>query len=128
MQPEQKEKLMNAGIQIEDTLERCMGNEELVDRLLCKFFREPVFEEYLESVRAGDRDRFYKLAHTLKGTCGNLGMKAMADIFAKQVTLYREDRYEEALSYCGAAEEAYRRARQAAWEIFRWHQSGFSES
>ena len=65
-----------AGIDVASALERMMGSEALLERLLGKFPEDknlPVLREALES---GDPGRAAAAAHTLKGVCGNLSMTA----------------------------------------------------
>jgi signal transduction histidine kinase/CheY-like chemotaxis protein len=54
---------------------RVNGNDELLRKLLDRFRREQPGTpgEIRRALEAGDRERAERLAHTLKGLCGNLG-------------------------------------------------------
>ena len=78
-----------AGIDVASALERMMGSEALLERLLGKFPEDknlPVLREALES---GDPDRAAAAAHTLKGVCGNLSMTELYGLFTRQVDALR---------------------------------------
>ena len=66
-----------AGIDVEEALKRMSGSEELLRELLNDFgvqFSGAV-EEIEAALREGDRPLAQRLAHTLKGTAGNLSAK-----------------------------------------------------
>ena len=78
-----------AGIDVASALERMMGSEALLERLLEKFPEDknlPVLREALES---GDPGRAAAAAHTLKGVCGNLSMTELYGLFTRQVDALR---------------------------------------
>lgn len=75
------------GVDAEFGLKVCMGNESLFRRLLTKF--TPKHQDFEQRFRASldqDMQVAADVAHSLKGTAGNLGMKALYDAaFALEV-------------------------------------------
>ena len=58
MQPQTKETLSAAGININDGLERFMGNEALLTRFLKRFLEDSNYRTLLHAVSAGDQKIF----------------------------------------------------------------------
>lgn len=79
----------NAGIDVESALERLLGNEGLLERLLGKFLDDPQYSILCAALECGDMDRAVTAAHTLKGVCGNLSMTKLFQLFSKQVDALR---------------------------------------
>ena len=86
---ERKNQLMAAGIQVESVLERVMGNEDLLERLLKKFPDEPHYSALCAALELGDAEQAVSAAHTLKGVCGNLSMAELYGLFTRQVDALR---------------------------------------
>ncbi|MFC1877380.1 response regulator [Thermodesulfobacteriota bacterium] len=67
------------GINIKDALNRVAGNRGLLKKLLRKFSlrQRNVIEEIESAITSKDRETAIRLAHTLKGTSGNLGAQEL---------------------------------------------------
>ena len=89
MTPERRDQLEAAGIDIESALERMMGSEALLERLLGKFLDDPQYPALRTALEAGDMERAVSAAHTLKGVCGNLSMTGLYGLFTRQVDALR---------------------------------------
>ena len=85
-----KERLEQAGINVDDVLERFMGNEALLDRMLKGFLQDQNYAALCQAVEAGDASAL-AASHTLKGLCGNFSMEEMSALVTKQVALLRGD-------------------------------------
>ena len=96
MELEQKNKLMAAGIDVEDALKRMMGSEQLLLRLLGKFASDHNYGQWTEAMEMKNREKAIDAAHALKGICGNLSMTELYLLFSKQVDDLRAERWEEA--------------------------------
>lgn len=72
-----KEKLINLGVDIEEGIERFVGNESMYIKFLVKFKDDPTFETLKKSVESGSNEEIYRRAHTLKGIAGNLSIKSV---------------------------------------------------
>lgn len=77
MKAEDKEVLMEAGIDVADTLERFMGSEDLMMKFLLRFPQDESFVQMKQALEANNAEEAYKAAHSLKGLAGNLGMKRL---------------------------------------------------
>ena len=84
-----REQLEGAGICVEQALERMMGSEALLERLLGKFLEDRNLPALREALAAGDTEGAFTAAHTLKGVCGNLSMAALYDLFTRQTEALR---------------------------------------
>ena len=89
MTPERRDQLEAAGIDIESALERMMGSEALLERMMGKFLDDPQYPALRAALEAGDVERAVSAAHTLKGVCGNLSMTGLYGLFTRQVDALR---------------------------------------
>lgn len=89
MTPERRDQLEAAGIDIESALERMMGSEALLERMMGKFLDDPQYPALRAALEAGDVERAVSAAHTLKGVCGNLSMTELYGLFTRQVDALR---------------------------------------
>ena len=78
-----------AGIDVASALERMMGSEALLERLLGKFLDDPQYPALLAALEQGDLEGAVSAAHTLKGVCGNLSMTGLYGQFTRQVDALR---------------------------------------
>ena len=79
-----------AGIDVGEALERMMGSEALLERLLGRFLEDGSFSALGAALERGDQEGAVTAAHTLKGVCGNLSMTALFGLFTSQVAALRE--------------------------------------
>ncbi|HIS69629.1 MAG TPA: Hpt domain-containing protein [Candidatus Gallacutalibacter stercoravium] len=117
MQPQTKETLSAAGININDGLERFMGNEALLTRFLKRFLEDSNYRTLLHAVSAGDQKQAMAASHTLKGICGNLSMTALFDLLTQQVQLLRAGDWASACSLMPQISASYQMAVEAIKNI-----------
>ncbi len=67
------------GADVETTLKRFMGKEELYLKFIMKFQDDNNLEALLSSLDAQDYEGVFHSAHTLKGVAGNLGLNPVYD-------------------------------------------------
>lgn len=91
MEKEKREQLKSLGVDVDSTLERFMGNEELYLKFVRKTGEDPTVGELMEALERGDYDAVYRSAHTLKGVAANLGFSYLQSAAEKAVCLMRED-------------------------------------
>ena len=84
-----RDRLEAAGLDTAQALERMMGSEALLERLLDKFLEDGNFAALTAALRAGDAAGAVQAAHTLKGVCGNLSMTELYRLFTGQVEALR---------------------------------------
>ena len=66
--------LKRFGADTDDGLTRCMGNEGFYFKLIGKVVEDKSFSCLEEAVAAGDLDKAFDAAHSLKGVLGNLAL------------------------------------------------------
>ncbi len=72
-----KRRLVSAGIDVDEALDRFMGSEALMVKYLARFPQDPNFSLMEQAIRAGDAAQAFTAAHTLKGVTGNLSIHAL---------------------------------------------------
>ena len=107
MTQERKQALLEAGIAVENALERCMGNEMLLERLLDKFAEDKTYAELLQAMSEKNQALAVRAAHTLKGVCGNLSMERLYHLLEKQVEVLRRNDWDSAKELMPAITQAY---------------------
>ncbi len=65
-------RLFQAGVDVNDAVERLGGDKELYEDLLAHFKQSPRYDNLLKAIEDGDAAQAFQLAHALKGTAGNL--------------------------------------------------------
>lgn len=114
MTKEVRDALTKAGIQVDEALERLMGSESLLERLLKKFLDDPSFPELSAALAEGRKEEAFRAAHTLKGVCGNLSITRLERLVGRQVELLRDGRdWEGAEALQPEVAAAYQQAREA---------------
>lgn len=89
MTSERIRQLEAGGIDVAQALERVMGNESLLERLLGKFLDAPQYHALCAALERGDPEQAAAAAHTMKGMCGNLSMTELFRLFTMQVETLR---------------------------------------
>lgn len=109
MDESRKEKLLEAGVNIDTALERFMGKEELLVRFLKKFREDNNYALLKEAIADKRYKDAFTAAHTLKGLCGNLSLVNLFDIVHDEVEYLRNDKYAEAEEVFPKVESEYER-------------------
>ncbi len=86
-------KLRDAGIDYEDGLRRCAGNDTLYERLLGMFAQDTNYAESLEAFGRQDWDELFSHMHEIKGMSSNLSMTDVYADAAEIVALLRSQDY-----------------------------------
>ena len=108
-----KERLMVAGIDVNGTLERFMGNEALLEQMLNKFKDDTHFQKLLEAAKQLNGDEGLSFSHTLKGMCGNLGMTELYELFDRQMRIFRGGDIADAFALLSEITPVYERMMEA---------------
>ena len=69
--------LEDAGIKWTETLPKLLNNEQIYIKYLKKLLTNDYYERLLMMLDAGECEVAFELAHTLRGTVGNLGVELM---------------------------------------------------
>lgn len=78
-----------AGIDLQDLMQRLMGNTTLVRVVIKKFVADPTYQKLLDAMDAGDMKGAEMACHSLKGMCGNLSLKELFELFQEQLKYFR---------------------------------------
>lgn len=107
MDPARRQRLTEAGLDLNGALDRFMNNEALLERFLAKFPADPNHDRLTAAVAAGDKEGALTAAHTLKGVCGNLSMTALFELLTRQVAAFRADDWEGAVAMMPELDRMY---------------------
>ena len=113
MDTAQKERLIAAGLDIDEALERLLGSEALLKRLLQKFLTDSNFDTLQRAVAAQDWETALTASHTLKGICGNLSLNRLFALLTRQVSAFRAGEYDTAAALMEDISAAYETAVRA---------------
>lgn len=108
-----EQRLLEAGINYEAGLKRFSGKRELYGRFLSKFPRDENYRDMTEALEAGDWNRAFFHAHTLKGVSGNLSMDQLYTHLVPLVEALRNNRTEEAKALAERVKISYETAVEA---------------
>lgn len=103
-----REALLQAGIDIDSTLERFMNNEALMERFWQKFPNDKSYAELMDAIAADDKAKAITSIHTFKGVCGTLGFTEMYKTTVQIESLMRSGQWDEALNAMPMLEKLYR--------------------
>ena len=101
------EKLKAAGANVEEGLQRCMGNEALYLKLVNHFMEDTSFEKLKVAIQNNDLEESFKLAHGLKGVLGNLSLTPLFNIIFEMTELLRHREERDYSDFIKRYEEAY---------------------
>ena len=75
MNAELKQELIDWGVNWEEVKERLVGNEDLVEKFILKFLKDPSMERLQNGLESQDAEEAFQGAHALKGVASNLAME-----------------------------------------------------
>lgn len=107
-----EEKFVAAGYDYAALCERTFGDEELIEELLHIFLADESWENMCSCMDNGETENAFRAAHSLKGSCGMLGLSGLFEMMrvltdklryvdlegAKIVFPKTRDEYEKAVS------------------------------
>ena len=100
-------KLFQAGVNVNEALERLGGDKALYDDLLVHFKDSPRYANLVQAIEGDRVDEAFQLAHALKGTAGNLGFTRLFEALTPVVEALRAKNLALAKASLPAAEAAY---------------------
>lgn len=103
------ESLRNWGANVDEALVRCLNNEAFYLMLVNKAIQDSPFDKLREAVKAGDLDKGFELAHSLKGVTANLALTPIR-IPIEQITELLRSR--TVTDYAPLLEEIMEKSRQ----------------
>ncbi|MCM1104997.1 MAG: Hpt domain-containing protein [Clostridium sp.] len=102
MEDSRKEALERAGVNLNEALERFMGNEELLVRFLKKFVNDSSYQSLVKAMGEKNAKDAFEAAHALKGVCGNLSIAKLFEHVCRLVELLRGGNMGEEADQCFA--------------------------
>lgn len=105
--------LAAAGMDVDETLGRVLGNERLLERLLTVYREDTSCADLARALDAGDVDAARAAAHALKGVSLNLAVAPLAEGATQMLALLHAGDLAQARSLLPAierAQEAFLRA------------------
>ena len=108
MTTEFKQVLAQTGIDAESGIERFMGNEGLFEKFLRRFPADPSYSELVQALEAGETERAFEAAHTMKGVCGNLSMTRLYALVSEVVEQLRDGKPDAARALMPEVTQVYR--------------------
>lgn len=88
------EEMREYGADVDGTMERLIGDEELYKEFLKMFIADDSFDNLEKNLKTEDYEQIFEAAHTLKGLSGNLGLTPMFDAICVIVEAVRNKKYE----------------------------------
>ncbi len=102
MNKEMRVHLENAGVNVDDLMERMMGNVGLIAKFFKRFPDDKSYIQLIDGLDKGDEEEAFRAAHTLKGLCANL---SMTDLYSEVSRLVESLRSGDMESGCAIMPE-----------------------
>ena len=102
MDAQTKANLEACGVDLNTTMERFMGKEELLFKFLKKFLNDESFNNLVKCMDEKEFEAAFSHAHTLKGVAANLGLGNLSNSTSALVEKLRAKDYTD---YEGMVEE-----------------------
>ena len=93
MDSQTRENLLKCGVNLDVTLERFMGSEDLLFKFLKKFLNDDNYKKLVKSIEEKEFEQAFSYAHTLKGVSANLGLDNLNFSTQKMVEKFRAKDY-----------------------------------
>lgn len=77
------QKLQESGVNTKEGLERCLNNEQFYFKMIKKAMADDSVEKLKSAIEAGDLDKAFEIAHSLKGVTGNLALTSLYEPIAE---------------------------------------------
>ncbi len=90
-----KQRLVENGADVENTVKRFMGNEAMYEKFLKKFVDNSNYTGLEENISSGNYGEAFKCAHTLKGVSANLGLDPIFEAASELTEEFRGKADEE---------------------------------
>lgn len=84
-----KNRLTDAGVDLERTLYRFLNNEPMYEKFLMRFPQDENYIQLEQAIQNGDMRDMERPAHTLKGVSANLGLDSLASLLNQMVMRIR---------------------------------------
>lgn len=116
MNEELLDKLRDMDAEVDDCIERLMGDKEFYFECLRKFPENQNIIELRNAVDAGDCEKAEKEVHTLKGVALNLGFLPLVDVCMDMLLDFRSGKKESGLAQIDDVEDCFKEWAEAVKE------------
>ena len=89
-----EKELEELGVELDEVMERFIGDEDLYFECMEQFVQDPAFGKLGESLGIRDYEEAFSQAHSLKGVSGNLGLTKMYQAVCEIVEPLRKKEYD----------------------------------
>lgn len=107
METERKQRLLDAGINVNAALNRFMGNEKMMEKYLGRFLAEKSYAALKGAIDANDQPAAQAAVHTLKSVCGSIGCEDMQAQVVEQEKAMRSGDWAGAVAMMPDIEKTY---------------------
>ncbi len=107
MDAQRKAKLLEAGVNVDNALERFMGNEKMLDKYLGRFLNEKSYAALAAAIGANDQAGAQAAAHTLKSVCGAIGCEGMQEQVVRQEKAMKAGDWDKVVAMMPDIEKTY---------------------
>lgn len=118
MTDDMRMKLEQAGVDVAGAMDRFMNNDALLERFMKKFVNDTNYSKLLEAIDEKDADKAFAASHTLKGVCANLSLQQLLTPVTEQCELFRNGKWDEAVSMTAQVTEEYEKITAVIAEVF----------
>lgn len=102
------DKLEDMGAEVDDSLDRFMGDQDMYIQYLRKLSDNKNIIELRNAINAGDCDKAEKEIHSLKGVALNLGLLPLVDTCMDMLLDFRAGNNESAMAQIETVENCFR--------------------
>lgn len=81
--------LQDVGVEVDDTLDRFVDDEDLYLDCLSRFSNDADIKELLDAIETGDAKMCFEKAHSIKGVASNLGFEYLFKEIAVLTDVFR---------------------------------------
>lgn len=118
MTDEIKNKLKEAGMDIDSALVRFMGNESLMEKFMKKFIDDPSYTQLIEAIKNGNVEDAFAASHTLKGVAANFSFENLRSKASDACEEFRAGRFDSGKDLIAPVTAEYEKLIATLKEIF----------
>ena len=115
---DEKNTLIEAGMDVDSALGRFMGNEALLEKFIKKFLSDKCYNDLLEAVNNKDNDSAFRASHTLKGVAANFSFDRLKNAASDQCECFRANKTDEGIDLMNQVSSEYEKIKAAIIKLY----------
>lgn len=119
MTDENRQLLIDAGMNYSSALERFMNNESMLEKFLLKFRKDLSYSKMLEAIENKDLDIAFSSAHSLKGVASNFSFDELTKSASDITEAFRAGDMEGGIAKLPEVKAAYDKVDNAIRTIYK---------